>query len=294
MEQFEREGRLVYTKTGMPNYKRYLDEMPGVPLQDFWDDLPPVLGKERLGYPTQKPFALLERIIQTSSNPGDVVLDPFCGCGTAVVAAHKLGRRWRGIDITHLAIALMRARLKDMFGDDVARTYAVYGEPEDLESAHALAVDSANNGRYQFQWWACSLVGAQPEGGERKGADRGVDGRIAFREADGTWQQVVVSVKSGHVSVDQIRDFAHVIEREGAALGVFITLEPPKGPMRKEALEMGTYASAWTGERYNRLQILTIEDLLAGQRVAMPPTGQAPGARAPRVAPTAHQTEFPT
>jgi site-specific DNA-methyltransferase (adenine-specific) len=284
MLALEAQGKIFITRNGFPRLKQYLDEMPGMPLQALWDDILPIVSwsKEGLGYPTQKPVALLERIIQASSNPGDIVLDPFCGCGTAVVAAHKLGRRWRGIDITHLAIALMRARLRDTFGPDIEAAYKVWGEPEDLAGARALALDSANNGRYQFQWWALSLVGAQPEGEAKKGADRGIDGRIAYLEADGSRHQVVVSVKSGHVSVDQVRDLGHVIDREGAAIGVLLTLEPPSGPMRKEALGKGTVTSAWTGQAYDRLQILTIEELLHGARIAMPPTGQAPGATAPR------------
>ncbi len=286
MEQLDSEGRLHFPKSpdGRIQLKRYLDEMSGEPIGSVWSDIKPIQAHaaERLGYPTQKPITLLERIIQASSNPGDVVLDPFCGCGTAVVAAQKLGRRWRGIDITHLAIALMRSRLLDTFGPDIEAQYKVWGEPEDLAGARALAQDSANNGRYQFQWWALSLVGAQPEGEAKKGADRGIDGRIAYVEADGSRHQVIVSVKSGHVSVEQVRDLGHVIDREGATIGVLLTLEPPSGPMRKEALGKGTVPSAWTGQAYDRLQILTIEDLLAGQRVAMPPTGQTPGAHAPR------------
>src|SRR5262249_23478429 len=142
---------------------RYLDEMPGVPLQDVWDDIPALSAQatERLGYPTQKPLALLERIIEASSNPGDVILDPFCGCGTAIAAAEKLGRRWAGIDITHLSIAFLKYRLEDMFLDV---KYQVVGEPQDVEGAIQLA----NEDRYQFQWWALSLVRAKPLGGSEE------------------------------------------------------------------------------------------------------------------------------
>ena len=155
MEEFERKGRLVYSRNGVPSYKRYRDEMPGVPLQNDWNDIKPAGSRESLGYPTQKPLALLERIIRASSNEGDVVLDPFAGCGTAVHAAHKLKRRWVGIDITHLAIALVERRLKDDFP---GLQYEVIGTPKDLEGARSLA----GRVKYQFQWWACSLVNAQP------------------------------------------------------------------------------------------------------------------------------------
>lgn len=292
MQQLDAEGRLYFpnNKDGAIREKMYLDEMPGVPLQNLWDDIGPIAAHaaERLGYPTQKPLALLERIIQSSSNPGDVVLDPFCGCGTAVVAAHKLGRHWIGIDITHLAIALMRYRLRNMFGDEVDAAYRVEGEPEDLESARALAALSDHDGRYQFQWWALSLVRAQPleggaEGKGKKGADRGIDGVIPFLEADGSRRQVIVSVKSGKLKADDLRALGGVIDRDEAALGVLITLDPPSAPMRRDALDAGSYLSAWTNVRYPRLQILTIEDLLRGEGVKMPPTGQAPGAVAPRV-----------
>jgi DNA modification methylase len=264
MEQFEAQNRLHYTETGTPRLKQYLDEMPGVALQDLWTDIPPTSGNERLGYPTQKPLALLERIIRTSSNPGDIVLDPFCGCGTAVVAAEKLGRRWLGIDITHLAVNLIRNRLNDMFP---GTQFRVVGEPVDLSGARALAAQD----RFQFEWWALSLVRARPAGGQaKKGADTGIDGVLYFMEARGKSRKVVVQVKSGKVGVKDINEFAHVIEREKAALGLFLTLEPPTGPMKTEAAGMKFYDSELWGEGFPRLQILTIEDLLQGQRPRIP------------------------
>ncbi len=177
MEQFDREGRLYYSKTGMPAYKRYLDEMPGVPLQDVWTDVRPIgaSAAERLGYPTQKPEELLERIIQSSSNPGDSILDPFCGCGTAIVAAQKQERKWIGIDITHLSIALQKYRLEAMFP---GIKFKVVGEPKDIGAARQLATED----RYQFQWWSLSLIRARPLGGQegsregKKGSDKGIDG----------------------------------------------------------------------------------------------------------------------
>lgn len=274
MQELYEQGRIIQTRPGtVPRYKRYLDEMPGVPLQDVWDDIMPIGSQatERLGYPTQKPLALLERIIQTSSNPGDVVLDPFAGCGTAVIAAQKLGRRWIGIDITHLAIALLKYRLKDTFGEQAQ--YQVIGEPQDLAGARELA---SGRDRYQFQWWALSLVEAKPLGGEagsrqgKKGSDRGIDGVITFMEESGTPGRVLVQVKSGHVKSGDIRDLVGTVEREKAAIGVFITLEEPSRDMRTEAASAGAFHSPAWNRDYPRIQILTIGQLLAGAEIKMP------------------------
>ncbi|HLL79278.1 MAG TPA: DNA methyltransferase [Ktedonobacteraceae bacterium] len=272
MAQFDREGRLYYSKTGMPAYKRYLDEMPGVPLQDVWTDIRPIgsLASERLGYPTQKPEELLERIIQSSSNPGDIILDPFCGCGTAIAAAQKLDRRWIGIDITHLSIALQKYRLQEMFPD---AKFRVVGEPGDIGAAKQLAQDD----RYQFQWWALSLVRAKPLGGQegsrngKKGSDKGIDGVINFiDDAYDKPKRVLIQVKSGHVKSGDIRDLRGTVERENAAMGVFITLEPPSKDMTTEAISAGYYHSPGWNIDYPRIQILTIADLLKGVKVQMP------------------------
>ena len=274
MEQFEADGRLIYTRTGMPELKRYLDEMPGVSLQDLWTDIDAINARaaERLGYPTQKPLALLERIIAASSNPGDVVLDPFCGCGTAIDAAQRLGRQWVGIDITHLAINLIKNRLRTAHDQHLTGyedlSFDVIGEPTDL----AGAADLAASDPYQFQWWALGLVGARPVE-QKKGADRGIDGRLFFHdEQGGETKQVILSVKAGHVTVSQLRDLRGVIERAGAAIGVLISMEPPTKPMRTEAADAGLYEGPW-GQKYPRLQLLTIEDLLNGRGIEMPDLG---------------------
>ena len=268
---------------GQPRFKRYLEDARGRIAGDIWSDIKPVAShaKEKLGYQTQKPEALLERIIRASSNEGDVVLDPFCGCGTAIAAAHKLGRRWIGIDITHLSIALQKYRLQDMFELVSGADYAVIGEPATVDAARALARDSANEGRYQFEWWALSLLRAKPMGGSagsrkgKKGADQGIDGVINFFDEDEKGkkkpQTVVAQVKSGVVNAAQIRDLKGTVEREGAAIGVFITLEQPTGAMTKEALAAGWYESRTWGAKYRRLQILTIGDLFDGAGVEMPP-----------------------
>ena len=186
-------GLVVQPNPGsVPRYKRYLDEQRGRPLGDVWIDIPPInsQAQERLGYPTQKPLALLERIINASSNPGDVVLDPFCGCGTAVHAAQKLGRNWIGIDITPLAITLIEKRMKEAFP---TLQFAVEGIPKDLDGARDLAARD----KYHFQWWACALVGAQPYQGKKKGADTGIDGVIYFSDDKGPAKKIIVSVKGG-------------------------------------------------------------------------------------------------
>ncbi len=250
-----------------PRLKQYLDDMPGVAAQDVINDIPPLNSQaaERLGYPTQKPVALLERIIEASSTPGDLVLDPFCGCGTTIDAAQKLGRRWIGIDVTHLAVSLMKHRLRDTYENAVA--YEVVGEPTSLDGATALAGED----RYQFQYWALGLVGARPHQ-EKKGADQGVDGRLFFHDdPKGGTKQVIVQVKSGKVSVRDVRDLVGTVEREGAQLGVLLTLESPTGPMSKEAYSAGFYESPYTRQKYPRVQVLTAEELLDGYGIEMPP-----------------------
>jgi DNA modification methylase len=283
MERLDAENRIAYSRTGTPRYKIYLDESPGKPLQDIWDDVPPVhvKPKERLGYPTQKPEALLERIISASSNEGDVVLDPFCGCGTAVAAAQKLGRKWLGIDITHLAVALMKNRLKTAFNLDPIEDYDVIGEPQDEGSARALWQQDP----YQFQFWAVSLLEAQPQSEQRRGADRGIDGVIYF--VDGprrTPQKVVVQVKGGRVSSPQVRDLKGVVEREKAAMGLFITLEEPTRDMRSEEASGGFYRSDLWQQDFPRIQLRTIEELLAGRGFELPPrqSGYQPAGRVRR------------
>jgi site-specific DNA-methyltransferase (adenine-specific) len=251
---------------GVPREKRFLDEQEGVPLSSVWSDIPPLnsQSQERLGYPTQKPLALLERIIAASSNPGDVVLDPFCGCGTATYAAEKLGRAWIGIDITHLAISLIERRLKDAFP---GLQFDVHGTPKDFGGARDLALRD----KYQFQWWAVSLVDAQPYQGRRKGADGGIDGLIFFKEDKKTTRRVLVSVKGGdNVSVAMIRDLKGVLEREQEPLGLFLSLEKPTQPMLTEAANAGFYELH--GKKIPKIQIATIGDLLEGKRPLLPGT----------------------
>ena len=270
LEQLDAEGKIYWPPGGgWPRQKRYLDELKGSPLQDIWTDLPPInsQAKERLGYPTQKPEALLERIIKASSNEGDIVLDPFCGCGTTITVAERLKRRWLGIDLTHLAITLIKKRLHDTFGPELA-PYEVVGEPADLYSAAALAEEN----RHQFEWWALGLVDAAPAQDKKKGADKGVDGILYFQEKDdGPYHKIIVQVKSGHAGAPQVRDLIGVLDREKAALGCLITLKPPTRPMQEEAAAAGFFVpELFPDRRFPRQQILTIADLFAGKQLEYP------------------------
>ena len=224
------------------------------------------LSAERLGYPTQKPEALLERIVKASSNEGDLVLDPFCGCGTAIAVAEKLKRRWIGIDITYLAINLVQRRLRDSFAEQLS-PYEIIGAPTDVQGAEALKEISP----HQFEWWAVDLVNARPAKDHKKGADTGIDGYINFfDDKSGQAKQVIVQVKSGYIGVNHVRDLKGVLEREKAAIGALITLREPTKPMLTEAAATGFYESKDFPGRYPRLQILTIAELLAGKKLEYP------------------------
>lgn len=266
-------GRIKLGKNGLP-IKRcrivFLDELPGVPLQDIWSDIKYIAGKsgESLGYPTQKPTSLLERILKVSSNEGDVILDPFCGCGTTIAAAQRLNRQWIGIDITHLAVNLIKTRLIDTFGDGIRQTFRVFGEPTTLEDAVALAEQD----KYQFQFWSLGLVGARPESAdEKKGADKGIDGKRFFSdEVRGTHKTVIISVKGGQtIPANSVRDLRGTIEREGAEIGVLISLAAPTKSMREDAAAAGLYTSAF-GTTHMRIQLLTIEELMNGKNIDLP------------------------
>jgi site-specific DNA-methyltransferase (adenine-specific) len=267
LEKWWSEGRIACKKDGTPRMDGlivYLDDMKGKPVQDVWTDIDRISNTsgERLGYATQKPLALLERIIQAGSNEGDLVLDPFCGCGTTVHAAQKLGRQWAGIDITHLAISLIEKRLRDAFS---GIAFEVHGTPKDLEGARALAAQD----KYQFQYWAVSLVNAVPFGGKKKGADGGIDGHIYFKPDGRTTEKAIVSVKGGdNVQVSMVRDLAHVVDREKAKIGVFITLAEPTGPMKTEAVKAGFYETEFG--KYPKIQILTIKELFDGKKPDIP------------------------
>ena len=273
MQEAYEAGFVVQPSPGaVPRFKRYLDEQRGKAIGDVWTDIPPINARaqERLGYPTQKPEALLERIIKTSSNEGNVVLDPFCGCGTAVAVAQRLKRRWIGVDITHLAITLIRHRLFAAYGGKAE--YEVIGEPVSLPDAETLAAED----KFQFQWWALGLVGARPTE-QKKGADKGIDGRLYFHdEPGGKTKQIILSVKGGDLKATDVRDLRGVIEREKAELGVLVALKEPTKAMRAEAASAGFYKQPVVdqgGQQYPRLQLITVGELLAGQRIKYPSVG---------------------
>jgi DNA modification methylase len=278
-------GRVVQTKPGaVPRFKRYLDEQRGRSIGDVWADIPPLNSRaaERLGYQTQKPSALLERIIELSTTPDSVVLDPFCGCGTTIAAAEKLNRRWIGIDITHHATNLIKSRLVDAFGDTVP--YTVIGEPTTTEEAAKLAEED----RHQFEAWTLGLVGAR-NAAKKKGRDRGIDGRLIFHEKQGgITRQVLISVKSGKVGVRDVRELRGVIEREEAEIGLLISMRESTTDMRTEAAAAGFYHSGAEGVgtwgKHHRMQLLTVGELLDGRRIDMPPlSGNLTFRRGPRV-----------
>jgi hypothetical protein len=300
----------------MRGLKVFLDERPGKKVTDQWDDVGRVgnTAQERLGYPTQKPEALLERIIRASSNEGDVVLDPFCGCGTTIAVAERLGRKWIGIDVTYLAIDLMERRLLDMFCGNVGvraladypvqsrrkalkevwtkgksdilplllpglKPFSIEGVPESVEDARFLF----QNDPYQFEWWCVAMVGAQ--GKEyKKGADRGIDGVITFEDKPGDYQKALVSVKGGQVKREMVATLKGDMEREGAISGILVTLEEPTQPMRKEAADAGRWDSRLhEGASFPRVQILTVEQILRGESPNLPKWGGTGFKKASRV-----------
>lgn len=258
MAEFAAGGKLIHRSTGAPRLMLFADEMPGIGPQDLWTDIPPISSgaAERLGYPTQKPIALLKRIIAASSNEGDVVLDPFCGCGTTVDAAQTLKRNWIGVDITEVAIQVIRERLKIQHAEV---DYITRGEPSTVEEAEALAALD----KHEFQRWALEQVGVS--GAVRKGADRGIDGEIIGMSDDDTTWRCIISVKGGGVTVSQVRDLRGTIEREGADIGVLISMKRLTSAMKREAADAG-----FTKAGQPRIQVITVEELLDGKQLELP------------------------
>lgn len=280
MLDLEKEGR-IYTKSKVPQLKRYLDELEargGAAVHEIWDDIPAInsQAKERIGFQTQKPTKLLERIISASTDEGDLILDPFCGCGTTIMAAQDLKRKWIGIDITHLAISLIRARLKEIHVL-AKRDYKIVGEPADVASAiDLMKVDPTG---YQFQWWALSLIDAKPAGQSatslqgKRGADKGVDGWLTFKESENlNLKRIVVQVKGGHIGAQDVRDLIGTVETTRSAMGILMTLNEATEPMRQAAMEAEYYESKTWGHKYPKIQILTIPELLKGSKPILPHT----------------------
>jgi DNA modification methylase len=269
MKRLDKEGRIWYpdSKAKRPQLKRYLDEQDGTVAGNIWTDISPINSRaaERLGYPTQKPLALLERIISASSNPGDIVLDPFCGCGTTIDAAQKLDRQWVGIDVTYLAIDLIEKRLERTYGEEIQNTYVLRGVPKDVAGAQALFDANA----FDFERWAVSLVDGQPN--EKQVGDKGKDGIIRFATKPGEYGSVIVSVKGGKtVNPAMVRELDGTVKAQKADMGVLITLSKPTKGMKDAAQHTGSYTYELSGHTYPKVQIITIEELFAGKKVDMP------------------------
>jgi len=275
-------------KSGFPRFKRYLSD--GCKIQDIITDIPPInsQAQERLGYPTQKPEALLERIIKASSNPGDVILDPFCGCGTAVQVAQELNRRWIGIDVTHLSLAIIKQRLASSFGQNVFKSITVVGEPVTEEEAIALA----SSDKFGFQCWAVGRLGAPPIE-HKRGADRGIDGRIYFHDDFGTPKQIIISVKAGeHIGPQFVRELRGVVDREKAEMGILVLVKESTSEMKREAAQLGMYKTL--GGSFPRLQIFTIRDIFANRPLTIPGRinpyeRKGPSSVRPELRPAPHQ-----
>ncbi|MEG3975273.1 DNA methyltransferase [Microcoleus sp. herbarium8] len=266
MNQLIAEGRVIQTKPGtVPRYKRYLDEMSGTPLQNIWDDIKPIQSQsaERLGYPTQKPLAILERIIQVSSDEGDVVLDAYCGCGTTVCASQRLNRQWIGIDITYQSISLILKRLEDSFGKGVLEQLKLNGIPKDMEAAVALANKKDDRTRKEFEKWAVlTYTNNRATINAKKGADKRIDGIAYFQGDKDEPEKIIVQVKSGKMQSGDIRDLQGTITLEQAALGIFISLKEPTKDMIRTAKSAGIYQSRYMNQSSDKIQIVTIKEML--------------------------------
>ncbi|PNE11678.1 MAG: site-specific DNA-methyltransferase [Beijerinckiaceae bacterium] len=265
MQQAYESGLVVQLKPGaVPQYKKYLEDSKGRTITNCWTDIPQAAGNEALGYPTQKPVALLKRIISASSNPGDVVLDPFCGCGTTIEAAEQLDRQWIGIDVTHYAVTLIEKRLQKI---GLTRDkYTVMGRPTTIGDAHELACRN----KHQFQWWAAWLLGAQTYREAKIGPDGGIDGNIFFNNGPYGTGRIIISVKGGeNVGIGMIRELSAVVNEQEADMGILVLLKEPTGPMVSFANGAGFVRKSAHG-RLPKLQIMTVAELLEGTRPKLP------------------------
>ncbi|NCS44027.1 MAG: site-specific DNA-methyltransferase [Microcystis aeruginosa BS11-05] len=265
MQKYEEQNKLYYTRNGTPRLKQYLEEMPGVPLTNLWNDIPPINSQasERLGYPTQKPEALLERIIKASSNKGDVILDAYCGCGTTIAVGERLERNWIGIDITYQSISLILKRLEDSFGKNVLDKIELNGIPKDMESAQALATKPDDRTRKEFEKWAVlTYSNNRAVINDKKGADKGVDAIAYFQGDKDNGEKIIFQVKSGNVKSGDIRDLQGTMTLQGAALGIFITLKPPSKDMVQTAKSAGIYRGRYMSQSVDKIEIVTVQEIL--------------------------------
>lgn len=269
MEKFYEDNKLYFSSSGQPYIKYYLDERPGVAVMSFWDDIKPMspTSKERLGYPTQKPEALLERIIKASSNENDVILDAYCGCGTTIAVCQKLDRQWLGIDITYQSISLILKRLEDSFGKEFVDTIKLHGIPKDIESAKALANKADDRTRKEFEKWAIlTYTNNRAVINVKKGSDKGVDGTVYFQGDKGEPEKVIFQVKSGKVKSGDIRDLLGTMTLENASIAIFITLENPTKDMLKTAKSAGFYQNKLMTHSCDKIQIVTVQDIIENKQ----------------------------
>lgn len=267
MQIWHNEGRIQYTRNGTAEFIRYLDEMPGVPLQDIWTDISPInsQSKDRLGYPTQKPPALLKRIIAASSNPDDLIFDPFCGCGTTIYAAHETGRKWIGCDVAILSIKLVKHTLEERYRLVEDTNYKVDGIPMSVEAAQ----DLWKKAPHDFQHWFVERVGGFPT--TRKSGDKGIDGTLYF-ECGKKLRSMVISVKGGKtLRPADVRELRGTMEREGdAEMAGFLSIQEPTKAMKDEAARAGVFE--YGGVAYPRIQFLTVNEVLEGKKLFQTPT----------------------
>jgi DNA modification methylase len=276
MQRLDKEGKIFYTRNGIPRRKRYLDEAKGIPAQDLWTDIEALRSwhKEKLGYPTQKPESLLERIISASSNEGDVVLDAYCGCGTTVAVSERLNRKWIGIDITYQSISLILKRLEEHFGISTLQNIKLSGVPEDFESAEALAHKEDDRTRKEFEKWAVlTYSNNRAMINEKKGGDGGIDGIAFMVDAENSKQeikQVLFSVKSNkNLTPSVIRDLNGTMERDKAVIGILITLYPMDN-LVKESKKYGTYENKMFGQTFQKIEVISISEILEGKTMKLP------------------------
>ncbi|MEJ7846530.1 MAG: DNA methyltransferase [Pyrinomonadaceae bacterium] len=272
MKRLDEENRLHFTRNGGIRLKRYLDEAAGMPAQGIWDDIYAINSQatERLGYPTQKPEALLNRIISASSNEGDTVLDAFCGCGTTLAVAERLERKWIGIDITYQSVALILKRLKDSGGQTAIDNVELHGVPRDMEAVDALIHKKDDRVRKEFEKWAVlTYSDNRAIINEKKSADKGIDGIAYTRKTKDDILPVIISVKSGNIGRKEMGELRGTIEREGAACGIMITRNEPTKPMLLEAKEAGQFKPEYH-TAFDRLQIVTVQQILDGMRMSLP------------------------
>ena len=267
------EGKIVFNRKGAPRLKKFVEELNEMSVGDLWTDIEPInaAAAERLGYPTQKPEALLERVIEASSNEGDLVLDAFCGCGTTAAVSDRLKRQWIGIDITYQSIALILKRLKDHGGQAAIDGVELHGVPKDMESVDALIHKKDDRVRKEFEKWAIlTYSDNRAVINEKKGADKGIDGVAYTRKSKDEISPVLISVKSGkNVGVSEVRDLFGVVESEGAVCGIYITRNPPTSAMTEFAKQQGQFKPEMF-QPFDRLQIVTIQQILDGERINLP------------------------